>query len=139
MPEAKELLNRIDLLIDGPYVRELDDGLSLRGSSNQRVLPLTRRYLKDLNRYGQPNRPVETFRHGAEVHFVGVADHQKSMNIAAQMRRYMESNPSVRLYMGGTGPVRNIPLKRIPIQSNEERMKALLEYMEKHTEPKKGE
>ena len=49
---AAELLDRIDLLIDGPYVRELNDDASLRGSSNQRVLPLTGRYRDYLSLYG---------------------------------------------------------------------------------------
>jgi anaerobic ribonucleoside-triphosphate reductase activating protein len=38
------LLSMIDILIDGEYVRELDDGRPYRGSSNQRILPLTGRY-----------------------------------------------------------------------------------------------
>ena len=36
-----DLLNVIDVLIDGPYVKSLDDNLGLRGSSNQRILFLT--------------------------------------------------------------------------------------------------
>jgi anaerobic ribonucleoside-triphosphate reductase activating protein len=39
-----ELLKEIDLLVDGPYVAELHDDLLWRGSSNQRLLPLTERY-----------------------------------------------------------------------------------------------
>lgn len=77
MEEAQALLTRTDLLIDGPYIRELDDGRSLRGSSNQRVLPLTERYRGDLGLYGAEGRPVEHFRHGVEIHDVGVADHLK--------------------------------------------------------------
>lgn len=38
------LLERVDLLIDGPYVRKLHSGLLWRGSSNQRLIPLTDRY-----------------------------------------------------------------------------------------------
>lgn len=35
----KEVLDKIDVLIDGPYIKELRDvSLKLRGSSNQRVL-----------------------------------------------------------------------------------------------------
>jgi anaerobic ribonucleoside-triphosphate reductase activating protein len=37
------LLAQTDLLIDGEYVRELDDGLPMRGSSNQRLIFLTNR------------------------------------------------------------------------------------------------
>ncbi len=39
------LLARVDLLIDGPYVVEQHSDLLWRGSSNQRLLPLTPRYL----------------------------------------------------------------------------------------------
>lgn len=46
------LLNRTDLLIDGPYQAALDDGGALRGSSNQRVLPLTDRYRDCLRLFG---------------------------------------------------------------------------------------
>ena len=41
---AADFLKKIDLLIDGEYIRELDDGKSLRGSSNQRVWILTDKY-----------------------------------------------------------------------------------------------
>lgn len=91
MPEAQALLERIDLLIDGPYIRERDDGLSLRGSSNQRVIPITGRYLNDLGRYGQPGRPVETFRHGAVTHRAGVADHQKQIQVTRDLRVYLNN------------------------------------------------
>lgn len=73
-PDAAALLERTDLLIDGPYIRGLDDGKSLRGSSNQRVLPLTGRYLGDLALYGAEGRPTEHFHHGIHIHEVGVAD-----------------------------------------------------------------
>lgn len=51
---AAELLMRIDLLIDGPYVDELNDDGALRGSSNQRVIPLTKRYTGAVADYGVP-------------------------------------------------------------------------------------
>ena len=39
IPEAADLLQYIDVLVDGPYVQEKRDvSLPLRGSSNQRVL-----------------------------------------------------------------------------------------------------
>ena len=41
--EVAGLLGEVDVLIDGPYVARLDDGLGLRGSSNQRVHHLTER------------------------------------------------------------------------------------------------
>jgi anaerobic ribonucleoside-triphosphate reductase activating protein len=43
-PERTLLLREIDLLIDGRYVAELDDGRPYRGSSNQRLHRLSGRY-----------------------------------------------------------------------------------------------
>ena len=80
MDGAKALLSQTDLMIDGPYMRELDDGRSLRGSSNQRILPLTERYRDALYLYGAEGRPVEHFPHGTEIHDVGVADHLKGID-----------------------------------------------------------
>ncbi len=76
--DAEELLNRTDLLIDGPYIRELDDGLSLRGSSNQRVICLTERYRNALDLYGRDKREVQTFHHGIYDNIVGIPVHQYS-------------------------------------------------------------
>ncbi|MDR2174927.1 MAG: radical SAM protein [Synergistaceae bacterium] len=45
------LLGAADILIDGPYREELDDGRPYRGSSNQRILPLTGRYEAVLDAY----------------------------------------------------------------------------------------
>ena len=67
------LLAQIDLLIDGPYVAALNDGAPLRGSANQRVLPLTDRYLGSLHCYerDQP-RGVELHVDIGERMLVGV-------------------------------------------------------------------
>jgi len=44
-PAQIQLLNTIDLLIDGEYVDELNDGMGLRGSSNQRLHFMSNRLL----------------------------------------------------------------------------------------------
>lgn len=66
------LLSRVDLLVDGPYVARLDDGRRLRGSSNQRAVPLTTRYTSALADYGAPGRTAEIHLGGADVVLVGV-------------------------------------------------------------------
>ena len=44
-PDAERLIDKLDLLIDGPYVKELNDNIGMRGSSNQRFHFLTSRLL----------------------------------------------------------------------------------------------
>ena len=39
-----DFLSQIDILIDGRYIQELDDGVPYRGSSNQRIILLSDRY-----------------------------------------------------------------------------------------------
>lgn len=46
--EARPLTALCDAIIDGPYIRELDDSRSLRGSSNQRLIHVTDRYRETL-------------------------------------------------------------------------------------------
>lgn len=73
-PECRDLLSKTDILIDGPYIKELDDGKSLRGSSNQRVICLTDKYNDYLELYGKPGRCRETFNHGIVRHEIGIPD-----------------------------------------------------------------
>lgn len=65
-----ELLATLDVLIDGPYVQELNDSLGLRGSSNQRVIHLTPR-LQGHDLVGQPRKVDFTIQHG-EVRLIGI-------------------------------------------------------------------
>ena len=71
---GKELLSLTDLLIDGPYVQALDDGKSLRGSSNQGIHALTPRYAHLLHLYGAEGRATEVFLHSDIIHTVGIPD-----------------------------------------------------------------
>ena len=48
---VKLFLSEIDLLIDGPFIKKLNDDKPYRGSSNQRFIPLTDRYLKSIKEY----------------------------------------------------------------------------------------
>ena len=71
-PEAAALLERIDLLIDGAYIQALDDRRGLRGSSNQRAIPLTGLYREAAAGWADRPREQEIFRHGAEIHEAGL-------------------------------------------------------------------
>lgn len=72
------LLAQTDLLIDGPYVQARDDGAPLRGSTNQRVLPLTARYQGSLDCYAarQP-RGVELHVESDGLMLVGIPSHRQ--------------------------------------------------------------
>ncbi len=73
LPFGKQLTELCDIIIDGPYVQELDDGKSLRGSSNQRVIPITDRYKNDLALYGQDNRKVQiNASNKLEIKYIGI-------------------------------------------------------------------
>lgn len=74
--DANVLLPKIDLLIDGPYIRHLDDGKSLRASSNQRIIPLTDRYKDYLSEFGKGQRITESFYHGIYVHEIGIPNNK---------------------------------------------------------------
>ena len=66
----RALLERVDLLIDGPYMEALNDDLGLRGSSNQRAIHLTGRYLDALEAFGKKHRRDLEYRVSEEGFFV---------------------------------------------------------------------
>ena len=65
-----ELLAETDVLIDGPYVKSMNDNRGLRGSNNQRILHLTSR-LKGLDFENYPRR-VEIQLRDSEAHLIGI-------------------------------------------------------------------
>ena len=75
----RRFLDEIDLLIDGPYVEELDQNRMAVGSENQRILQLTDRY-RDVAEtyYGKEERRVEIRLFDGKGMLVGVpANEQK--------------------------------------------------------------
>jgi len=65
-----ELLREIDVLVDGPFIQALNNGVGLRGSSNQRVIHLT----SNLKKYDfeSNTRKVEITVTDGELGFVGI-------------------------------------------------------------------
>ena len=69
------LANMADIIIDGEYKDELNDGLSLRGSSNQNVILVTDRYRELIPLYyGVAGRKIELHITDGQVRMVGVPD-----------------------------------------------------------------
>jgi anaerobic ribonucleoside-triphosphate reductase activating protein len=67
-----EFLNHLDVLIDGLYVKDLNDDLGLRGSSNQRVHFLTDRYKALKDSFESGPRQAEVHLLTGELLMVGV-------------------------------------------------------------------
>lgn len=66
------LLAHTDLLIDGPYIREQDQGDYARGSANQRLINLTGRYLPDMDYYHRSQRDMQIRVYDDHLLMVGV-------------------------------------------------------------------
>jgi anaerobic ribonucleoside-triphosphate reductase activating protein len=54
VPDAELLLNAADLLMDGPYVKDLPTQRPWRGSDNQRLIALSGRYADKVEAWNEP-------------------------------------------------------------------------------------
>lgn len=73
-----KLLEFTDILIDGKYINSLNDGISLRGSSNQKIYLLTDRYLDIFDTYyNKPIREIEIHMNNDEIMLVGIPKNYK--------------------------------------------------------------
>ena len=71
--EKSDLLNEIDVLIDGKYIKELDDGRAYVGSSNQVIHYLTSRYrIVGEEYYSQKKRRAEIKLTPSQAVLIGV-------------------------------------------------------------------
>ena len=75
-PGVDDLLEQLDVLIDGPYIEQLNDNRGLRGSSNQQIHFFTDR-LKAHDLAGDPRR-AEIRIHAGEAMLVGVPPNRLS-------------------------------------------------------------
>lgn len=77
--DVRRLLEHIDLLIDGPYIRELDHNQSGRGSENQRIIPLTPLYQQEAKTYYAPHVRHTEIRMSREgTLMIGVPDREQA-------------------------------------------------------------
>ncbi len=74
IPKSKELLEYVDILIDGPYIEELNFDNYLRGSSNQNINHLKETYIQYKEKMANyKNRQIEiTFTEAGEIFITGV-------------------------------------------------------------------
>lgn len=58
-PECLKLIELSDIIIDGQYVESLNDNKGIRGSSNQRIIPITNRLDNYINIMESCNRKLQ--------------------------------------------------------------------------------
>jgi anaerobic ribonucleoside-triphosphate reductase activating protein len=71
----EQVLNMIDVLIDGQYVSKLNDNKGWRGSSNQVVHFLSSRYLSQANLFLERERNVEIHLRNEAALMIGIPPH----------------------------------------------------------------
>jgi anaerobic ribonucleoside-triphosphate reductase activating protein len=95
-PDILAFLDRVDLLIDGPYVRSQHADLLWRASRNQRLIPLTNRYrslVENLTPATDRSAGIEFTYSDGVVYYVGIpSDPDFHENMAREMNlmRYIE-------------------------------------------------
>ncbi len=66
------VLSHISVLIDGEFVQELVDNVPLRGSSNQRVWVLNKKFEQQYNEILQQEKKIDILVFNDEIHFIGI-------------------------------------------------------------------
>ena len=91
--ETRRLLEHADILIDGHYIQELDDGKPYRGSSNQRIHLITDRYKRvfDEYYYGTDKRNIEIDVKRDNVYMVGVPS-KNGIEVWRQFKKKADGN-----------------------------------------------
>lgn len=86
-PGIRELLGKIDLLIDGKYVAELDRKEILRGSINQQFIYLTDRYTNiEESEYSKLDRSMEIRFEKNRMMMIGIPDETQAKQWDAAKR-----------------------------------------------------
>lgn len=83
-PDALRMLKHIDVLIDGPYLHEKNDGVGLRGSSNQRIHHLTNRLSQYADQMAFGPRKYEAIVRGDSVSIIGMLKYKNNSQIYRQ-------------------------------------------------------
>lgn len=73
---TERIISLADIIIDGEYVDELNNGGALKGSNNQKVHFLSDRYLKYRAVYEEKVRNVEVFATERDLFMVGIPEKQ---------------------------------------------------------------
>jgi anaerobic ribonucleoside-triphosphate reductase activating protein len=91
--KGDELTKLCDLIIDGTYKEDLNDGLSLRGSSNQNICLITERYADEAkNLYGVQGRKIELHFMEGKTTMVGIPDKESLKILKGDSNQSLQDN-----------------------------------------------
>ncbi|MBO5026313.1 MAG: radical SAM protein [Bacteroidaceae bacterium] len=76
-PMVRKVLEMTDVLIDGKYIDSLNDGIGLRGSSNQRIHFLSDRLTAYEEEMNKGKRSIEVSFHNKVIDIIGIPLKQK--------------------------------------------------------------
>ncbi len=62
LPQVKNIVKNISVLIDGPYIQELDQNERLRGSTNQKIIYFKQKYKKLYEIYNCSKRQMKFYK-----------------------------------------------------------------------------
>lgn len=82
---VNNILRDTAILIDGTYLEELNDGIGIRGSSNQRIHVLNPRYEVRRNGLEQGHRKVQNVFWGCTVFSIGIPMKNFRSNISVKL------------------------------------------------------
>jgi anaerobic ribonucleoside-triphosphate reductase activating protein len=85
-PFIAAVLGNISVLVDGPYVDDLNDNLGLRGSSNQRVLVLNTKYKIRYKTAMTQKRVVQNVHYDSGVISFGIPLKNYKSNLSNKLR-----------------------------------------------------
>ena len=92
---ARQILSKIQVLVDGAYIEDKNEGEILRGSSNQRIFYQSETIMKKYDEYEELHRgkhPVENFRVNGGVIAVGIhkKDFKEELEKALKKRKIVK-------------------------------------------------
>ena len=92
---ARQILSKIQVLVDGAYIEDKHEGEILRGSSNQRIFYQSETIMKKYDEYEELHRgkhPVENFRVNGGVIAVGIhkKDFKEELEKALKKRKIVK-------------------------------------------------
>ncbi len=80
-PEAQLLLKHIDVLIDGPYIKDKHTNKGLRGSSNQTIHFFTSKFKNQKDEILYGDRQLEIVARDNETFIIGIPNSRQSIEL----------------------------------------------------------